>query len=116
MSLTLHPTWIDKSYVLTTYMKAGKELLQDKSGNIQDTHAFLSSLIVLSVPNSCFPTLSGGDTFPRMKCKEEKLCFFFPLRKEENLCSFSLCEDDCSGGSHQNGFWHPIQEHNHHGC
>lgn len=48
VSLTLHPTWIDKSYVLTTYMKAGKELLQDKSGNIQDTHAFLSSLIVLS--------------------------------------------------------------------
>jgi hypothetical protein len=108
-------------------MKAGKELLQDKSGNIQDTHAFLSSLIVLSVPNSCFPTLSGGDTFPRMKCKEEKLCLFFFLCKEEKLClffflckeeklcSFSLCEDDYFGEL-QNGFWHSIQEPNHHGC
>jgi hypothetical protein len=55
-------------------------------------------------------------TFPRMKCKEKKLCLFFSLCKEVKLGSFSLCEDDSSGELHQNGFWHSIQEPKHNGC
>ncbi len=32
--LTLHPIWIHKSFVLTTWMEVGDELILDNSGNI----------------------------------------------------------------------------------
>jgi len=32
--LTLHPIWIHKSFVLTTYIEVGEELILDRRGNI----------------------------------------------------------------------------------
>lgn len=39
--MCLHPIWIHKSFVLTTQMEVGEELILDRRGNIQDSHVFL---------------------------------------------------------------------------
>ncbi len=60
MFLTLHPIWIHKSFVLTTYIEVGEELTLDRRGNIQDSHVFLILIHHIHCANSCFPTLGGS--------------------------------------------------------